>query len=102
MALLFFLSFSDTYFSPRRDCPRVVKFYRGFLLTKKIGFQPQKKFGDPPRGRFSGFLVFFLRDLTELDYRTIIELYSDLIFLWDLTELDYRTIIELYSDLIFL
>jgi hypothetical protein len=35
----------------------------------------------PPRGRFLGFLVFFLMDLTELDYRTIIELYSDLIFL---------------------
>ena len=38
----------------------------------------------------------------ELDYRTIIEFYSDLIFLWDLTELDYRTIIEFYSDLNFL
>jgi hypothetical protein len=52
---IIFLSLRLPYFSTRRGCRRVVKFYRGFLLTKKIGFQPKKKFGDPPRGRFLGF-----------------------------------------------
>ena len=40
--------FSPCYFSPRRGCPRVVKFCTGSKLTKILGFQPKKNPRNPP------------------------------------------------------
>ena len=40
--------FSPCYFSPRRGCPRVVKFCTGSKLTKILGFQPKKIPRNPP------------------------------------------------------
>ena len=34
--------------SPRRVCATVLKFYMGSKLTKILGFQWKKNFGDPP------------------------------------------------------
>jgi hypothetical protein len=42
--IIFLSLFSVPYFSPRMGCPRVMKFYMGFLVTQKIRFMVNKFF----------------------------------------------------------
>ena len=43
----FILLFPPLLFLQKRGCTRVMKFYRGFLVTK-IGFEAKKNSGGPP------------------------------------------------------
>ena len=47
-AFLFF-SFSHCYLSPRRGCPRVMKFCMGFSFTKNIRFGVKQNLGAPSK-----------------------------------------------------